>query len=43
MDISTTLRRSRQRCGLLKGESADGCWMTPAIVAASASVTLLTS
>ena len=33
----------RQRSGLLNGESADGDWMTPAIVAASASETLLTS
>ena len=32
-----------QRTGLLKGDSADGDWYTPAIVAASASVTLLTS
>ena len=39
----TTLRRSRQRVGLLKGESADGDWMTPAIVAASAIDRLLTS
>jgi len=33
---STTLRRSRQRAVLLNGDSADGDWMTPAIVAASA-------
>ena len=32
----TTLRRSRQRLGLLNGESAEGDWMTPAMVAASA-------
>ncbi len=40
---STTLRRSFARTGLLKGERADGDWMTPAMVAASASETLLTS
>ena len=39
----TTLRRSRQRAGLLNGDSADGDWMTPAIVAASATDRLLTS
>ena len=39
----TTLRRSRQRLGLLNGDSAEGDWMTPAIVAASAIVRLLTS
>ena len=39
----TTLRRSRQRFGLLKGDSAEGDWMTPAIVAASAIDRLLTS
>jgi hypothetical protein len=32
-----------QRAGLLNGDSADGDWKTPAIVAASASETLLTS
>ena len=41
--LSTTLRRSLQRAGLLNGDSADGDWKTPAIVAASASETLLTS
>ena len=37
------MRRSLARAGLLKGDSADGDWMTPAMVAASASETLLTS
>jgi hypothetical protein len=40
---STTLRRSFARSGWLKGESREGDWMTPAIVAASASERLLTS
>ena len=43
MAPSTTLRRSLHRSGLLNGDSADGDWNTPAIVAASASETLLTS
>ena len=34
---------SRQRTGLLNGDNADGDWKTPAMVAASASETLLTS
>ena len=37
------MRRSLQRAGLLNGDKADGDWKTPAIVAASASVRLLTS
>ena len=40
---STTLRRSRQCSAEVNGDQADGDWMTPAIVAASASVRLLTS
>ena len=40
---STTLRRSFARSGLLNGERRDGDWMTPAMVAASASETLLMS
>ena len=39
----TTLRRSFARSGLLNGESRDGDWMTPAIVAASLSDRLVTS
>ena len=33
----TTLRRSRDRSGLLKGESRGGDWIVPAMVAASVS------
>ena len=39
----TTLRRSFARSGLLNGDSRGGDWMTPAIVAASLSVTFWTS
>ncbi len=36
----TTLRRSLARSGLLNGDRRDGDWMTPAMVAASATETL---
>ena len=43
ISCSTTLRRSRARAGEVNGERSCGEWMTPAIVAASARLTLLTS
>ncbi len=43
MACSTTLRRSRERVADEKGECRPGAWMTPAMVAASASETLVTS